>query len=153
MTGFEEGFDFNGFLRRQKQITGLYEARSAAAAAECGIGKPEADVLLFLANNPGYDTAADAAAYRGFSKAYVSKAVERLTAAGLVTAATDPNDRRFQRLKVTEAAAAKLKILHGMQARYLHKLCEGIPAQAMEQYLSVMKRFAENAERAAGGIG
>lgn len=150
MKGFEDGFDFSGFLRRQKQISCLYEALSAAAAAECGIGKPEADVLLFLANNPRYDTAADAALYRGFSRAYVSKAVERLTAAGLVTAATDPADRRFQRLRVTEAAAPKLEILHRMQARYLHTLREGIPQQALEQYLFVMERFAENAEKAAG---
>lgn len=153
MTGFEEGFDFSGFLRRQKQITGLYEAMSAAAAAECGIGKPEADVLLFLANNPGYDTAADAAVYRGFSKAYVSKAVERLVAAGLVSAATDPADRRFQRLKVTEAAAPKLEILRRMQARYLRTLREGIPQEALEQYLSVTECFAENAARAVGGMG
>lgn len=66
------------FLRLQKQIMESYDSYLSAAARRIGLTKPEADILLFLANNPQFHTARDVVALRGFSKTYVSKAVDLL---------------------------------------------------------------------------
>ena len=44
----------------------------------------ELDVLLFLGNNPDCDTASDMVQLRQLTKSHVSKAVEHLTALGLI---------------------------------------------------------------------
>ena len=72
--------------------------RITAAAEEQGLTKPEADVLLFLANNPGRDTARDVAELRGLPKSQVSGAVELLAARGLLRRLPDQADRRVVHL-------------------------------------------------------
>ena len=59
-----------------------------------GLNRTELDVLLFLANNPAYDTAADMVRRRGLSKSHVSTTVERLVQRGLLTRSADQADRR-----------------------------------------------------------
>ena len=41
------------------------------------LNRAELDVLLFLANNPSYDTATDIVEYRGLVKSHVSAAVAK----------------------------------------------------------------------------
>lgn len=71
-------FDITEILYSVKNINDLYYNLSVKVANECGITKPEADILTFLNNNPSCDTAKDIVKLKGFSKAYVSKAVEPL---------------------------------------------------------------------------
>lgn len=54
-----------------------------------GLSMREMNVLLFLANNPQYDTARDVTEFRGLSKSQVSQAVELLVAEGLVSRTPD----------------------------------------------------------------
>ncbi|MEG0780823.1 MAG: helix-turn-helix domain-containing protein, partial [Oscillospiraceae bacterium] len=89
------------FLLLQKQLIDLYHGVIDRAAADCGLSRPEADVLLFLHNNPQYNTARDVAEYRGVSRAYVSRAVELLLGRGLLRVEVHPTDRRYQLLGLT----------------------------------------------------
>ena len=68
------------------------------------ITRIELDILLFLANNPGYDTARDVAEYRGLAKSQVSQAVDLLSARGVLRRTPDAADRRVVHLAITEAA-------------------------------------------------
>ena len=45
-------FDITKILYSIKNINDLYYNLSVKAAYECGISKPEADILAFLNNNP-----------------------------------------------------------------------------------------------------
>ena len=65
-------------IKSTRRVRDQYDAAISRAAHQCGITRPEADVLLFLYNNPTLNTARDIVYYRGFSKAYVSKAVDPL---------------------------------------------------------------------------
>ena len=49
----------------------------------------ETDVLLFLRNNPEYNTARDIVSMRGFAKSNVSMAVDSLRRKGFLTIQTD----------------------------------------------------------------
>ena len=85
----ERRFTLGHILKLAKRIGEQYDTAVTARAAAFGLGKPEADVVLFLSNNPGKDTARDLTEYRGFSKSYVSKALEPLRAEGKIGAALE----------------------------------------------------------------
>lgn len=138
-------FDITKILYSVKHINDLYYDLSIKAADKCGITKPEADVLAFLYNNPTCDTAKDIVKLKGFSKAYVSKAVEPLLEKELITIYVDKNDRRCQHLKLTEKAKSVVIKLHKMQHKFINKITNGIDEKDIQNYLAVIERFAENA--------
>ncbi|QNL43431.1 winged helix-turn-helix transcriptional regulator [Oscillibacter hominis] len=133
------------FLRFQKKLSKLYEEHFAAAAAKCGLSKPEADVLIFLANNPEYHTARDVAIYRELSKAYVSRAVDQLQRRGFLQVETQSEDRRFQNLLLTDAAAKSVQDLQSAQEEFFTGLTQGISAESAQIALDVLDRIMKSA--------
>lgn len=119
------------FLRMQKQGLHRYNRKIEEAAHRLGMTKPEADVLLFLANNPQHNTARDVVQYRGFSKTYVSRSVESLTHQGLLTAVQSATDRRVQYLHLTERASLPVQMLRQTQREFFHFLTEDLSDEEM----------------------
>ena len=72
------------FLDDVALLRRLYTRRFAELLRETGLNQAEMDVLLFLANNPPYDTARDIVRRRGLAKSHVSAAVESLAEKGLL---------------------------------------------------------------------
>lgn len=60
------------FLDDVALLRRLYTRRFAELLRETGLNQAEMDVLLFLANNPPYDTARDIVRRRGLAKSHVS---------------------------------------------------------------------------------
>lgn len=134
----------SGYLRLIKEVTGRYQSRISAAAAEQGLSKPEADVLLFLSNNPQYHTAREVVLHRGLSKAYVSKAVERLAERGFLTVTVSEADRRVQHLLLTAAAREAVYGLRRAQGQYFRQLTEGVTAAETAALERLMEQVWEN---------
>ena len=133
-------------LYLSRKLKKLYERECARAAEPFGLSQGEADVLLFLSNNPGFDTAMDVVKYRSVSKALVSKAVESLSARGYLTLHTDRRDRRYTHLVLTEAAAPALRALHGAQEAVL-ALLGGMTTPGERAVISaVFERLCEKLE-------
>ncbi len=84
------------------------------------------DILLFLANNPGKDTARDICHCRQLKPGLVSIAVEKLVQAGYLQRQSVPGDRRKDRLVCTEAAAAIIEEGRRQQEAFGRKLNEGL---------------------------
>lgn len=71
----------------------LLEGYAAAMQPLCrreGLAPNGVDILLFLANNPGLDTARDVCTYRGLKPGIVSFHVEKLVQEGVSAAAARP---------------------------------------------------------------
>ena len=101
----------------------------------------ELDVLLFLGNNPDCDTASDMVQLRQLTKSHVSKAVERLTALGLVLQQRDEMNRRRIHLKLAEAAEPILRDGREAQKRFVEVLTRGLNDEdkaAADRILTVM---------------
>ena len=62
------------------------------------------DILMFLANNPGYQTASDVVEMRKLKANLVSVNVDRLVQEGYLVREADPADRRRTLLRCTEKA-------------------------------------------------
>ena len=67
-----------------QQFRRYYDRQFTDLLARSGLTMREMDVILFLTNNPGHDTARDVTELRGLSKSQVSAAVDLLAERGLL---------------------------------------------------------------------
>lgn len=122
----------------------LYESKIGKKAKEYGISKQEADVLLFFGNNKEFDRACDAVTYRGFSKAYVSKALSLLIKRGYVDVSNDSCDKRYQRIVINDSANLLLESLRSAQDDFFSCLSEGISEEEFMIHIKVIDKIAQN---------
>ena len=79
----------NLLLHGQK-LKRAYDSVFRPVMARHGLTRNEVDVLLFLANNPGRDTAVELVELRGLAKSQVCRSVEALQARGMLVGEQDP---------------------------------------------------------------
>lgn len=106
-----------------------YDKYLDAAGDSCGLNRTERDSLLFLYNNPQYNTARDIVEYRMIPKANVSQAVDSLIAKGYLEREACTSDRRRVHLALTasgQSAAARLK---DCQLRFGEALFDGLSCE------------------------
>ena len=96
-----------------KKLAEAYEKVMQPLCKKLDMPKTALDVLMFLANNPEFNTAGDVCRYRNIKAALVSFHVEKLVEAGFVERQAVKGDRRKCRLVCTEKRAESCrKSLH-----------------------------------------
>lgn len=131
-------------LLMARQFERLYGQKIKETAEAYGMSAIELNILLFLHNNPCYDTARDIVEYRFIAKSHVSKAVELLIQKGLLSASEDPDDRRIQRLKIRPDAAAVLAEGCAAQQSLMEALQAGITDQEQKHIEAVLMKLSHN---------
>lgn len=134
------------FLSITNLFNKLYSGSINVVAVEFGMSKVEVDVLLFLHNNPQYDTARDIVEYRHIAKSYVSKAVELLVKRGALSIREDEKDRRISHLEVTKEAAVPLKKALEAQTGVMEKIFRGITEEEKQMFEKILCRMSSNLE-------
>ena len=109
-----------------QRLSKRYARMELEVCAKHGLTRLETDILLFLANNPGYDTARDIVAVRMIAKSHVSASVETLLAKGLIACAPDAQDKRRMHLRILPAAEAIITDAQAMQRAFLERLLRGL---------------------------
>lgn len=127
-----------------KTAKDLYDKTIEDSAKKCKISKKEADILLFFSNNKQFDNASSVVLYRGFSKAYVSKALTLLEKRGLVELVGDSNDKRCQHVIIKKEANKKIKILKDGQRQFFETLREGITEEEFLLHVSIIEKISKN---------
>ncbi|MBE5804244.1 MAG: MarR family transcriptional regulator [Clostridiales bacterium] len=105
----------------------------------------EVDVVLFLGNNPGCDTASDMVQLCQLTKSHVSKAVDHLTEMGYITQERDQGNRRKVHLLLTDAARPVLKAGQASQKRFVDVLTRGLSDEERDIARRVMEKMIDNA--------
>ena len=82
----------------------VYEKKVMPVCHKFGLTYMEFTVLMFLANNPQYDTAAQIVKVRRLTKSHVSMSLRTLQEKNLVVGVYFPGNRKSVHLKVTEEA-------------------------------------------------
>ena len=106
--------------------------------------RSELDVMLFLANNPGFDRAVDIVNNRGLSKSHVSLSINSLESRGLLLRQEDPADRRTVHLKLTEAALPITDAGRMAQKRFFSYLHQGVTREQIEMMVDLARKVSEN---------
>ena len=108
----------------------------------------EADVISFLQNNPGKDTAADIVELRMLSKGAVSKAVEALIQKSMLERIPDTEDRRRIHLKLRPEAEPVTKMIDDVREEYLKIVLAGTTEEEVDANLRFIRQMFENSRRA-----
>ena len=123
----------------------LYSAQLDAVGRECGLARVELDILLFLANNPQFDTATDIVERRCISKAHVSQSVKSLEQRGYLERRYAGDNRRTIHLHLLECAQAAVDAGRQAHARCLAVLLDGFSEVDEEQLRSYLSLISDNA--------
>ena len=109
-----------------------------------GLTKTEVDILLFLANNPGLDRAADIVRIRQITKSHVSLSVSNLEQRGFVYRTFDPEDRRTAHLKLTEEALPVVREGNRIQQEFFSRIFAGLSEEEFALWRSILDRVCRN---------
>ncbi len=121
-----------------------FDAEIELTATKLGISKSEADVLLFLSNNINYNRGCDIVEIRGFSKAYVSKAVGKLLNKGYISFKQDANDRRYQHIILNDSSKPLIIELNKVEKKVFKNLWHGINEDEKKTFYLVIEKMIKN---------
>lgn len=111
----------------------------------------ELDVLLFLANNPEYDTATDIVEKRCIAKSHVSASIKTLEARKYLERAFQNNNRRTIHLKICELAKEAIREGQEAQEFFYETVLKGFSKQDREKMQENLLRMLGNMEAYVGG--
>ena len=121
-----------------------YHTAIAPLCASTGLPPAAADILLFLANNPGLDTARDICTYRGLKPGIVSFHVEKLVQEGYLLRQPAPGDRRKCRLVCTRRAEPVVQRGRQVQEAFFRRMTAGLDPQDLAAFRRCLEGFQRN---------
>lgn len=122
----------------------LYDRMCAPLCQKYGLTHMEFVVLMFLANNPDFDTAAQIVKYRRLTKSHVSLAVRALLEKNLLIGVDGVDDRRTIHLSLLEDADEIIEAGRQVQKQFFETIFEGFTREERDQMAEFMNRIDEN---------
>ena len=136
------------FFLRSQGLRKLYGQLFAPLLSQLGLTQLEMDILLFLANNPGKDTARDIVELRHLAKSHVSAGVESLVERGLLERYYQPGNRKVIHLRLLPAAEEMVEAGREVQRRYAGILFRDFTPEERRQLYALLERIAGNVDAA-----
>ena len=131
-----------------RSLLRLYDKMLKQVCTEHDLTVIEADIISFLQNNPGKDTAADIVELRLISKGAVSKAVESLIQKSLLERIPDTEDRRRIHLKLKSEAEPVTVSIDNVREEFLNTVLEGFSREELESHARFFQRLVANTKKA-----
>lgn len=129
------------------RFTDAYHAVIAPLCEKTQLPPAAVDILLFLANNPGHDTAAAVCRMRGLKPGIVSFHVDRLVTEGYLLRQGVPGDRRKTMLLCTKKAAPIIAQGRVLQHSFAEQLASGLSEEDLAHFRRCIAVFDRNIER------
>ena len=121
-----------------------YSERCKPLCREIQMPQTAFDILMFLANNPAYNTARDIVEIRGLKANLVSINIEKLVKEGFLERMPDAKDRRKNVLICTENAKPIIKKGRQLQIGFFGNLFDGIDEESRRQFFGVIEKLRTN---------
>ncbi|HIX58274.1 MAG TPA: MarR family transcriptional regulator [Candidatus Blautia gallistercoris] len=136
------------FLASIRQMIKYHESMLKDICEDYQLSLIEANIISFLYNNPGKDTAGDIVELRMLSKGNVSKAVEELIQKSLLSRTPDTADRRKIHLALRPEARPITDRIKKMKQEYDREIFQGLSEEEIRQFYALSQRIKENAQEA-----
>ena len=130
-----------------RKILAGYDQVCAQFCHAQDIARTSFDILLFLANNPEYDTARDIVEVRHLKANLVSIHLDRLEAEGYITRASVQGDRRKRALRLTEKAAPIITAGRKLQRDFFARLEENVNDADKAALLRALETMNRNMDK------
>ena len=128
----------------QNAVKTLYSKCVGEICVWHGITRMELDILLFLANNPCFDTATEIVEIRYLSKSQVSSSVKLLESRGYLEKEYGDGNRKTAHLKICDRAAGIIADGRAAQEKFLGILLEGFSEEEKESMRRYNDRILDN---------
>ena len=136
------------FFVRSQGLRKLYGQMFAPLLERFRLTQLEMDIILFLANNPGYDTARDIVELRHLAKSHVSVGVESLAGRGLLERFYQEGNRKVIHLRLLPAADGIVAAGREVQRQYGEALFQGFSQEEREELVRLLNRISQNVDNA-----
>lgn len=104
----------------------LYSVCMEPVCREHGITRTELDILLFLANNPQYDTAAEIVEARCLAKSHVSMSIKALERSGYLEKRYLAGNKKTAHLSIQDRAKSLIDDGRKAQEHFFHVMFDGL---------------------------
>lgn len=141
---------FADFWESQTLIKTLYARSMEPVCKEYGLTRMELDILLFLANNPMFHTAADIVEKRRLTKSHVSVSVRTLEERGLLKKSYQQGNRKNIHLSLTEDAVPVTEAGRRAQMRFGSMAMDGFSEEELAQLKQMFCRINRNIHHCLG---
>lgn len=139
--------EFSSVLELAECSMQAYEKVCRPLCQELGMAQTGFDILMFLANNPQYQTARDIVSVRRLKANLVSFHVEKLVQEGFLVRQNVQGDRRKIALVCTKKAQPVIERGRKVQELFQEKMMQGISREMLEMMRQMVKITKGNVER------
>lgn len=136
------------YLMNIRRIIKLHESMLKDICVQYHLSLIEANIISFLHNNPGKDTAGDIVELRMLSKGNVSQAVELLIQKSLLQRTPDAADRRKIHLSLLPSALPITQAVDAIREQYYDEIFYGFSKEEYAYFQKLNQRIMENTENA-----
>ena len=136
------------FLTNFRRTIKLYDTMLKEICGAYHLTMIEANIISFLYNNPGKDTAGDIVELRMLSKGNVSTAVEALIQKHLIEREQDKTDRRRIHLYLLPAAEPITNRISEIREQFSEEILFGVSEEERKQFEVLNDRLWENTRNA-----
>ena len=126
------------FWDEHKTITRYYEMKVSGVCEKYQLRQLEYDILMFIYNNPAYNTAADIVRIRKSTKSHVSTSLKVLEDRGFIEHVT---------IHLLQLANEVIEDGIWAQKEFAQDMFEGLSEEEIKVFMSVFQKVYDNAER------
>lgn len=131
----------------QTSLRSLYTLCTEPVCRRYSITRTELDILLFLADNPGLDTAAEISGLRCLAKSHVSTSLRSLERNGYIAKTAEAGDKRRIHLMLTEAADAVVRAGKQQQAAFADIILSDIGREELQHFHECIVQMENNIKK------
>lgn len=125
----------------------LYQQSVEPVCTRFSLTHMELDVLLFLANNPDFDTARDIVERRKLTKSHVSSSLSGLEERGYLERSFQPGDRRTAHIRLLPEAAAAAEAGRQAQHRFFAAIFRDISSEEAGAMERTFRKITDNVRK------
>ena len=146
------------FWDQHKTITSCYELFTRKVCDRYQLTQMEYDILMFLHNNPKYNTAADIVKIRKSTKSHVSTSLKALENKGLIERIQSTRNKKHIEIVILNKAESIIEDGMKAQKEFAKNALDGLTEEEKYMCMAVFNKICANADAylkkyAAGGRG
>ena len=134
------------FWDQHKTITCYYETLTRSVCDQYELTQMQYDILLFLYNNPQYNTAADIVKVRKSTKSHVSASLKFLEEKGLVEKKPSKDNKKHIEIILSDSAQDIIQAGLNVQKAFVKNIFRGLTEEEIVMCKSVFSKICNNAE-------
>lgn len=107
----------------------------------------EYDILMFIYNNPAYNTAADIVRIRKSTKSHVSTSLKVLEDRGFIERRIDKDNKKHVTIHLLQLANEVIEDGIWAQKEFAQDMFDGLSEKEIRSFMNVFQKVYDNAER------